>query len=112
MGGVANIIEGHLNELFPDDRIEEIAKGRLSKCDKCPAMRVSKALGKRCSPKQLIKHIDSSNPDLPAVLRQKGLNFKIISGEVWVYGCGCRLGAKTRTPNEECPAGKWLPVFE
>lgn len=25
----------------------------------------------------------------------------------YINGCGCRLGAKTRLPNESCPAGKW-----
>lgn len=87
---IKDIIEGHVNELF--DRNKEFHEHRMDICRKCPLYKQS-MIGPMCNNK---------------------LWLNVSTGEVSSYakqgftrGCGCRLDAKTRNPNNRCPNNKW-----
>ena len=87
---IKDIIEGHVNELF--DRNKEFYEHRMDICRECPLYKES-MIGPMCNNK---------------------LWLNTSTGEVSTYekrgfgrGCGCRLNAKTRNPNNRCPNNKW-----
>lgn len=109
---VANIVKGHLNEIFKKEGIEALASERMKICMNCPAVRMNGAVGPRCSPDARVRHVDPPSDELKTLLRQHGIKFKSLDDRIIVHGCGCRLNAKTRVPEEVCPAGKWMAVTE
>ena len=113
MTKIGNIIQGHINEFIrDDDAIEKMAKERLAICQKCKAKVSHPIIGLKCSPKQMIPHVDPFSIELIEHLKALEYKYQIINGVVRVKGCGCRLEAKTRLKNEECPAGKWRAKFD
>jgi hypothetical protein len=88
-----SIAKGHYNELL--NKEQELSTKRLLVCHKCPLF-IKTMFGEMCDPK---KYLDPKTNEV-----------SIIAREGFFKGCGCRLEAKTRTPNESCPAGKWKNV--
>ena len=111
---ITSIIQGHFNEAFNDENIETIALARLEICKKCSNCVKNKALGLRCSPNSWTAHQQPKSEELLNKLRQEKIKFKTNerNNMVLVKGCGCRLNAKTRVPQDECPAGKWLAIIK
>lgn len=92
MGGIKNIIEGHVNELL--DVNSQIAKPRLKICKLCGLYSQNRLMGwMECNSKLWL------NPETNDVSREKK--------DGYVKGCGCRISAKIRVSAERCPAGKW-----
>lgn len=89
MSQVGNIIQGHFNELL--GRNEDLSEQRLKICHSCPLY--LDRLGGICNDKLWM---DPVTEDV-SLLRIDG----------YVRGCHCRVNAKTRLVNAECPAGKW-----
>lgn len=92
MGGIRNIVEGHVNELL--DINSSIAQPRLKICKLCRLYHQNKITGwMECNSKLWL------NPETNDVSKEKQ--------DGYVKGCGCRINAKIRVANERCPAGKW-----
>lgn len=92
MGGVKNIIEGHINELLGNK--EAIAKPRREICLKCPLYKTNTFFGwAECNSKA---YLDPNTGDF-------SLQFK----PGYKKGCGCRIEAKITVASEKCPVGKW-----
>lgn len=92
MGGIKNIIEGHVNELF--DINSQIAQPRLKICKACRLYDQNRLTGwMECTSKLWLDPWtnDTSKEEKDGYVR----------------GCGCRISAKIRVANESCPAGKW-----
>lgn len=87
---IKNIILGHVDEVL--NRNEALSKQRLAICAKCPLLNDS-VFGKICDSKKYF------NPDT------KKSSYLPFTGAI--HGCGCRLDAKTRRPDEHCPAKLW-----
>jgi hypothetical protein len=87
---IKQILVGHLNELI--NRGEDLYDMRIQICKKCPLYKEGK-LGPIC------------NPELYLNLLTNETNH--IGGEGYGRGCGCRLNAKTRLEDAECPNNKW-----
>lgn len=90
MGGISNIIEGHLNELL--DANKSISQPRIKICNKCPLKKYT-FFGYICNNKAWL------NPETD--------DFSLQYKDGYVKGCGCRINAKVTVVNEKCPAGKW-----
>lgn len=89
MSQIANIVNGHINELL--NLNQDISEIRLNICKVCPIY--SSKFGGLCNNKLWL------NPDTNDVsLQQKN---------GYIRGCGCRLKAKTTLQGEHCPADKW-----
>ena len=88
--GLANIVNGHLNELLGSNA--DIARARMRICKECP-IRKDSFLGYLCSSKLWL------NPKTGDVSTEEKDGYKC--------GCGCRLSAKVRDLDSVCPAGKW-----
>ena len=89
--GLGAIIKGHTKEVF--NREKSLFETRMKICNECELMTHDKILGNICN-------------------RKKWLNIK--TGEVsdtkkdgFFNGCGCRLNAKLRIKEAECPINKW-----
>lgn len=78
--GWGNLVKDEFNML--DSEIKEIASERMLICNSCDIRN-----GRSCSPERY------------------GIHKK--TGKL-TNGCGCRIDAKTLSPNSECPLGKWL----
>lgn len=92
MGGVKNIIVGHINEFLGNK--ESVAKPRRDVCLKCPLYHVNELWGwAECNHKLWLnpKTEETSLEPKPGYVR----------------GCGCRIEAKISVPSEKCPLGKW-----
>lgn len=89
MSQIKNIIQGHFNEIIGKN--SELSQERLKVCYSCPIY--SYDLGGRCNNKLWL------NPNTGDV--------STVQKAGYVRGCNCRLNAKTRLINEQCPAGKW-----
>lgn len=90
MGGIGDILSGHLNELFGLNK--DIASSRLKICRQCPLCKKT-YFGLICNNKLWI------NPKTGDISNNKK--------DGYVNGCGCRLSAKTTEWNQKCPIGKW-----
>lgn len=86
---IGNIVKGHINEIF--NLNEDISKNRMKICYSCPLY--SNKLGGMCNNK-LWLNVNTGDVSLEPKRGYK-------------KGCGCRLYAKTRLPNAQCPVGKW-----
>lgn len=92
MGGVKNIIEGHINEFLGHK--EFIAAPRREICKKCPLYHTNNLWGwTECNSKGYV------NPETN--------DFSLEPKEGYFKGCGCRIEAKITVSSEKCPAGKW-----
>ena len=92
MGGVKNIIEGHINVWL--DKNKSIQKPRLEICNKCPLKHINNFWGwAECNSKLWL------NPETGDISMQAKPGYK--------KGCGCKLLQKTSVPGEKCPANKW-----
>ncbi len=92
MGGVKNIIEGHINVWL--DKNKSIQRPRLEICNKCPLKHTNTFWGwEECNPHAYI------NPQTD--------EFSLEAKPGYVKGCGCKLLQKTSVPGEKCPANKW-----
>lgn len=92
MGGIRNIIEGHINELL--DVNSQIAQPRLKICRLCGLYHKNDFMGwAECNPNLYLNPENNDTSKDPK--------------DGYVKGCGCRLLAKTRVAREHCPAGKW-----
>lgn len=91
MGGIKNIIQGHINEFLGNK--ETIASPRREICKKCPLYHTSYLGWQECNSHA---YIDPST-DAFSTREKPG----------YVKGCGCRIEAKITVPEEKCPAGKW-----
>lgn len=92
MGGIRNIIEGHMNELL--DVNSQIAQPRLKICKLCRLYTRNRLMGwMECNSKLWL------NPETNDVSTEQK--------DGYVKGCGCRINAKIRVAGERCPAGKW-----
>lgn len=92
MGGIKNIIEGHVNELL--DVNSQIAAPRLKICKRCGLYHQNTFMGwMECNSKLWL------NPETN--------DTSIDAKDGYVKGCGCRILAKIRVAAESCPAGKW-----
>lgn len=87
---VKDILTGHLNELLKKG--QDLFEARMSVCKACPLYKVG-SLGPIC------------NPSLYLNAETKQVNY--IGGPGFTKGCGCRLNAKTRLEDAECPNKKW-----
>ncbi len=88
---IKQILTGHLNELL--GRGTELSVARLEVCKKCPLYKIHPEFGPMCNKALYLEPVTDEVSETP----KKG--FK--------RGCGCRLNAKTRNGDAECPAGKW-----
>ena len=77
--GFTNLFKKGLN--LEDPKVKEQAKVRYHHCLSC-TIRVKNV----CDPTKHGKHIET--------------------GKI-VFGCGCLLAAKVRSPKSSCPLGKW-----
>jgi len=90
MSKIKAIITGHVNEAL--NREEILSKERLKVCENCP-LRIQTIFGLICDSKRWLNPLTNEESYTTKVGFKKG--------------CGCRLDAKTRTPDEKCPTGKW-----
>lgn len=88
--GVADILQGHTNELLGLNK--NISKTRLAICEKCPLYKTTLA-GPICNSKLWLD------------VKTKDVSTKQKAG--YKRGCGCRLLAKTTLPYASCPTGQW-----
>lgn len=95
--GLGNIIEGHFYEVFKMK--SELAKKRLEICKKCRIYKPD--FGGICNGFLYI------NPELKDAIPAYKDNKLVEAPEGYFKGCFCRLQAKTRIPDEACPAGQW-----
>lgn len=86
---VGQIIKGHINEAL--NLNADISKPRLQICHTCPLF--AKVLGGLCNSQLWL------NPNTGDVSTEPKDGYK--------RGCGCRVNAKTRLTNAQCPLGKW-----
>lgn len=86
---INNIIQGHWNELIGNNG--DLSESRLEICYSCPLY--STRLGGVCN-NRLWLNVNTGD-------------VSTFQKEGYKKGCGCRLSAKTRVPNESCPLGKW-----
>lgn len=92
MGGVKNIIEGHINEFLGNK--ESLAKPRREICKKCPLYHTNTFWGwSECNSKLWL------DPETGDVSTKEKAGYK--------KGCGCRIEAKITVASEHCPANKW-----
>jgi len=75
------ITKGHVLELLNQE--EQLHKERIGICKGCPLWKETK-IGPICDPEKSIKYNNEE-----------------------VFGCGCRLEAKTRLQEAECIVKKW-----
>ncbi len=87
---VKSIVLGHVDEFL--NRNEDFYNKRIQICRRCPLM-IETAFGKVCDSK---RYLD------PKTMQS---SYKFTPGSI--KGCGCRLDAKTRRPDEHCPAKLW-----
>lgn len=87
---IKQILTGHLNELL--GRGEDLSGARLLVCKDCPLYKETK-LGPQCNPALYL----NAETGETSVTKKEG----------YIRGCGCRLNAKTRNEDAECPNGKW-----
>lgn len=85
-----NIINGHVNEIL--DKNNELHENRISICKECPLFS-KQWFGYICNNNLWI------NPETNDVIDYED--------EGYTRGCGCRLEAKTRDIESECPINKW-----
>ena len=88
--GIADIIQGHTNELLGLNK--DMKKTRLTICERCPLYKMTIA-GPICNSKLWL---DAETGDV-------SLNNK----PGYKRGCGCRILAKATLSTASCPAGKW-----
>ena len=86
------IVNGWKNVIFPNKKVEYIAKARALICAECPL----NVLG-ICSPLKKGK-----------VVRDFVYKSKVRKEGDEYAGCGCPLEAKTRSLESKCPLGKFL----
>lgn len=92
MGGIKNIIQGHVNELLGNENA--LAVPRREVCRKCPLYHINDFWGwAECNSHLFMNQAtgETSKDPVPG----------------YVKGCGCRIEAKIRVAGEHCPAGKW-----
>jgi|LakMenEpi03Aug12_release.lakeMendotaPanAssembly.Ray.scaffolds.fasta_scaffold753671_2 hypothetical protein len=92
MSNYTEIVEGWGNYIFPNKKVEYIAKSRALICAECPL----NVLG-ICSPLKkgkVVKDFTYKNK-----LRKEGDEYA---------GCGCPIATKTRSLTSKCPLGKFL----
>lgn len=89
--GLNAILKGHINEVLGLNT--DMYSSRIQICKKCPLYKIHLKMGEICNSKLWY------NPETEDISE--------IYKDGYINGCGCRLGAKTRLPNESCPAGKW-----
>lgn len=78
-----HIVEGFSNHIFPNDKMEDLAKTRAAICSRCPFAKYS--------PVAKVVIVDNRT--------------KEVSG-MYCDICGCNLSAKVRS-RDWCPKGKW-----
>lgn len=92
MGGIKNIIKGHINELLGNQ--EALATPRRKICQQCPLYHTNTFWGwAECNSKAYI------NPTTG--------DFSLENKPGYINGCGCRIESKITVANESCPAKKW-----
>lgn len=91
MSSYTEIVEGWKNVIFPNKKVEYIAKARALICAECPL----NVLG-ICSPLKKGKVVKDF------IYKGKTRN----EGDEY-SGCGCPVGAKVRSMQSKCPLNKW-----
>lgn len=92
MGGVKNIIQGHINEFLGNKKALAIPRRNI--CKKCPLYHINDFWGwAECN-----SHL---------YLNPKTNQTSETEKEGFIKGCGCRIEAKITVANEKCPTGKW-----
>lgn len=86
---LVSFAKGVKNAIYTGEAIKKLSEDRLAICKKCPAYTKHPAGLYYCS---------------------KGVEVKDQLTNKKVKGCGCWLKAKTRVPEEQCPANKWFAV--
>lgn len=89
MGQITDIIKGHVNEVFDENRT--LFENRMEICKQCPLYKGT-AMGPICNPKVYMNE-DGETSDYQRPGFKKG--------------CGCRLNAKTRLQYATCTHGRW-----
>lgn len=90
MVNISDIIKGHVKELLNEG--QPLSEKRMAICATCPLYLKGK-LGPICNP-GLYLNVDTNETST-------------VAAEGFKKGCGCRLNAKTRIEDAECPLGKW-----
>lgn len=93
MSLLKQVIDGHYNEVkslmgVGDEKVERMSEIRASICNVCPLKN-----GNTCSTNKYI------HPETKDVSLTPKPGYK--------KGCGCRLSAKQKSRNSECPAKFW-----
>ena len=92
MSNYTEIIEGWNNYIFPNKKVEYIAKTRALICAECPLYSIG-----ICNPLKkgkVVKDFTYENS-----IRKEGEEYS---------GCGCPIATKTRSLSSKCPLGKFL----
>lgn len=93
LGRFNEIVNGWKNYIFPNERIEALAKERAEICSNCPLN-----TNNTCDSNKVGAVESDFMYKAKDEFRQKGeLHF----------GCGCPLSAKTRSEITQCPLNKW-----
>lgn len=87
---VKRIVKGHVREIFNEE--EKLSNARMEICRACP-LYIETFIGEICNRYKWI------NPETGEVSDEEK--------ESYVRGCGCRLNAKTRNPEDTCVINKW-----
>ena len=90
MSKLNDIIKGHIAEALGNG--QALHDVRMNICKQCPLL-THNTFGPICNPKLYLNKETNETSDSP----QPGFE----------RGCGCRLNAKTRLPDAECPLQKW-----
>lgn len=92
MGGIKNIIKGHINELLGNQ--EALATPRRKICQQCPLYHTNIFWGwAECNSKLWL------DPETGDISTKEKAGY--------VKGCSCRIESKITVPSEHCPAKKW-----
>ena len=87
---IEQIIKGHIKELL--NQGASLSDARMTICKSCPLFKRTK-FGPICNPNLYLNPITNETNHIG------GINFE--------KGCGCRLNAKTRLEDAQCPNFKW-----
>ncbi len=85
------ILNGFFNSIFPTEEILQMFKERLKHCFSCPLRNQFDC--SRTKEAEAVKDFIYKGEE-----RNKGIKYK---------GCGCILKIKAKSPNSQCPLGKF-----
>jgi len=92
MSNYTEIVDGWKNYVFPNKKVEYIAKARALICAECPLYSIG-----ICNPLKKGKVVKDFI--YKGKLRKEGEEYP---------GCSCPVASKARSLNSQCPLGRWL----